>query len=100
MPTDRTRLDHYADLSTRLSSLRRLFLGETAPGYLGLFDEFLEHAEFGLALETLCDFLLESVPRLDGGDLAQIEALYALMEMDDTCVSSLRVRLGSVEKRT
>lgn len=61
------------------------------PKYLGLFDEFLREHEFGLALETLCDFLLESkTPLVSESLLEQIKDLHQLMNLEDACVQNLR----------
>jgi hypothetical protein len=59
--------------------------------YLGLFDEFLREHEFGLALETLCDFLLEPKTQLMSESLLeQIKNLHQLMNVKDACVQNLR----------
>ena len=61
------------------------------PKFLELFDEFLREHEFGLALETLCDFLLESATHLVSESvLVQIEKLHQLMNVKDSCVQNLR----------
>jgi hypothetical protein len=54
------------------------------PQYLEVFDEFLREYEFGLALETLCDFLLEPrVPLVSEALLEQIENLHQQMHVED-----------------
>jgi hypothetical protein len=56
-----------------------------------LFDEFLAANEFGLALETLCDCLLEAEDSVITSDiLATISRLHAKMGVDDDCTTLLR----------
>jgi hypothetical protein len=86
------RRDYHDVLSRRLLRLRPLLSEAREPSYLDLFDDFVRAHEFGLALETLCDYLrLESPCRpLSGDDLQQIEALHQLMQVANNCVSALR----------
>lgn len=75
-------------VKSQLEELRRLI---DEPKYLALFDEFLDEHEFGLALENLCDFLLESRTAMIGDPvLAQIGRLHDLMGVTDSCVDDLR----------
>jgi hypothetical protein len=61
------------------------------PKYLALFDEFLNEHEFGLALENLCDFLLEPGTSVVADSvLEQIRRLHDLMGVADSCVDDLR----------
>jgi hypothetical protein len=84
---------HRRELSSRLRDLRGLFSGQEASSYVGLFDEFLRQQEFGLALEALCDFLVEpNGPGITETDINRIEALHLLMQVEDNCVSALRRR--------
>jgi hypothetical protein len=90
----------YAILKPRMESLRQVFpegsLGET---YCALFDEFLANGELGLALEVLCDFLLEpSVRRVNETELNEIATLHALMEVEDQCFLRLREKRQNFEK--
>lgn len=86
------REQHYALLKTRLESLRELFsAGSNSAEYCELFDGFLEHREFGLALERLCDFLLEPEVRpASDAELEEIASLHALMEVEDQCILKLK----------
>jgi hypothetical protein len=47
-------------LQAQLKNLRSVLVTERGEVFRDLFDEFLEHHEFELALHTLCDFVLES----------------------------------------
>ena len=78
---------HYAALKTRLESLRGVFsAGIKADVYSALFDDFLANREFGLALEVLCDFLLEpDVRPASDLEVNEIASLHALMEVEDQC---------------
>lgn len=86
------REQHYALLKTRLESLRELFFaGSNSAEYCELFDEYLEHREFGLALERLCDFLMEPEVRpASDAELDEISSLHALMEVEDQCILKLK----------
>lgn len=90
---------HYVQLRTRLQSLRPVFLeGSIAETYSALFDEFLAEEEFGLALETLCDFLLEKHARPASEiELNEIAALHALMEVEDQCFLRLQEKRQGFE---
>ncbi len=81
-----------ADLRTRLETLRPIFSsGGKGETFCALFDEFLENRELGLALEVLCDFLLEpDVPPPSETEFNKIAALHAIMEVQDNCLSRLR----------
>lgn len=65
---------------------------QSAQGYLDLFNEFVSHNELGLALETLCDFLLEAAIAVDDAVISQIETLHNQMKVKDDCVQKLRGR--------
>ena len=81
----------WAELDTDLRALRPMFEqspdGVRAPNW---FDEYLSANELGLALETLCDYLLEAdlldVPR---HVLREIERLHARMGVQDNCANNL-----------
>jgi len=79
-------------LHTRLETLRPIFpSGGKGEAFCFLFDEFLENREFGLALNALCDFLLEpDVPPPSETEFNKIAALHAIMEVQDNCLSRLR----------
>ncbi len=86
------RQSHWAELRTRLEALRPIFpSGGKGETFCTLFDEFLENREFGLALEVLCDFLLEpDVSPPSETEFNEIAALHALMEVQDDCLLRLR----------
>lgn len=83
--------DLHRDLKTQLQGLRdSIFSLQDDARYLGAFEEFLREREFGLALETLCDFLLEpTTPTVSSPLLKQIEDLHQLMSVKDACVQKL-----------
>jgi hypothetical protein len=55
------------------------------------FDEYLPANEFGLALETPCDFLFEcDESTIEPRILAAISGLHSKMGVEDNCVSLLR----------
>lgn len=62
---------------------------ETAQGYLDLFDECVREYEFAVALEMLCDFLVEADSPVEPAVLVQIDDLHKLMNVQDTCVEKL-----------
>lgn len=82
------RTPHYAILHARLAALRRIFpRGPKGETYGALFDEFLENREFGLALDVLCDCLLEpNVSPPSETEFNDIAALHAFMEVQDDSV--------------
>jgi hypothetical protein len=60
---------------------------------LNWFDEYASANEFGLALETLRDYLLEAdVPELERNVLREIQRLHAKMGVQDNCVTKLSQR--------
>jgi hypothetical protein len=82
----------WLEIDAELQTLRPAFnpsaSGTTALKY---FDEFLSANEFGLALDTLCDFLLESdAPTISPELLGQISGLHHKMGIDDNRVGKLR----------
>jgi hypothetical protein len=91
---------HFELLGIRLRALRPLL--SSVPGakhYSDLFDEFVALGEFGLALETLCDCLLEpDAPPIGRVKLLQIEKLHTLMASDDSCVARLRDKRSAESK--
>jgi len=86
------RQSHCAELRTRLEALRLISpSGGKGESFCALFDEFLENREFGLALEVLCDFLLEpDVSPPSETEFNEIATLHALMEVQDDCLLRLR----------
>jgi hypothetical protein len=81
---------HYKDLAERLELLRGVFSEASARPFADLFDEFIQEQEYGLALDTLCDYLVESGRPLSKEDLGQIEHLHTAMEMDPERVAGLK----------
>ena len=78
-------------LREELQALRPVLLTEPSHRYVDLFDEFIEHHEFGLALETVCDYILEPAsPRVSESIIDLIQRLHSSMEMSDECVVMLR----------
>jgi hypothetical protein len=68
--------------------------------YVELFDEFVREYEFGLALETICDFLLEpNVPPVGKAVLSQVAQLHALMGVSDDCLERLEQKVNSINRR-
>jgi hypothetical protein len=99
LPARQGRDLHYAALKTRLESLRGLLSPEIkAEVYSALFDDFLSNREFGLALEVLCDFLLEPHVRpVSEAELNEIASLHVLMEVEDQCFLRLREKRQNLE---
>ncbi|MGH9743181.1 MAG: hypothetical protein ACRD51_12630 [Candidatus Acidiferrum sp.] len=82
-------------LQTRLESLRQIFpssaKGET---YRALFDDFLANREFGLALNIVCDYLLEDeAPPPTEAQFSDIAQLYIQMELQDAGLLLLRDKI-------
>jgi hypothetical protein len=86
---DQERLHYYEQLRTSLTPLRRLITEDNASA--SDFDEFLEHNEFGLALLTICDSLLEREEiSIEECEMEAIEVLHGKMQMNDERASQLR----------
>jgi hypothetical protein len=78
----------------QLQNLRSVLVTERSRAFLDLFDEFLEHHEFELALHTLCDFVLESdSPPVAATIVDQIQLLHSGMKINDSCVEQLRNKI-------
>jgi hypothetical protein len=99
LPRESGRDLHYAASKTRLESLHAVFsAGIKAEAYSALFDNFLSNREFGLALEVLCDFLLEpDVRPVTELELKEIASLHALMEVEDQCFLRLSNKRQDLE---
>ena len=94
---DRHLQDLWTELEAELRDLRTVF-EPSAEGReaLCVFDEYLSANEFGLALETLCDFLLDSdATAIPGSLLMQIQHLHTKMDVNDNCVRNLRQKASS-----
>ena len=90
---------HWAEVRAELLALRAS-VAELPAGreILGLFDEFLEMDEFGLALESLCDFILEqSAFVISEGTVARVEMLHDRMGVSDGCGAALRIKMRGRE---
>ena len=99
LPGERGRNLHFGGLETHLKSLRAVFSGGIkAEVYASLFDDSLSNREFGLALEVLCDFLLEpDVRSVSDLELNEIASLRALMGVEDQCFLRLREKREDLE---
>lgn len=99
LPAEQNKTLRYAASKARLESLRAVFSGGVkAETYSILFDDFLSNGEFGLALEVLCDFLLEpGVRPVNEVELNEIASLHALMEVEDQCFLRLRTKRQDIE---
>jgi hypothetical protein len=63
-------------------------------GYLRLFDEFVREEEFGLAVYTLCDCLLEQpVVAISASALKNVDELRQTMQLEDPCLDELKAKL-------
>jgi hypothetical protein len=66
--------------------------------YWALFDEFMREYEFGLALETLCDFLLEPTTEpVNREVIKKIDNLHTRMGEADDCVQRLNRKTDSAK---
>jgi hypothetical protein len=86
---DRELLNHWEEVESALLPLRGL-LAENE-GARRAFDEYLDHNEFELALDVLCDTLL-ALPdcAMNESDLQAIEGLGRKMRLEDPRVAQLR----------
>jgi hypothetical protein len=86
---DQEQLRYYEELRAYLSPLRRLLMEDDAS--MSFFEEFLEHNEFGLALQTICDSLFEREDKsIEESDLETIKFLFTRMQMNDEYVFQLK----------
>lgn len=90
-------LDEIHYLENQLQGLKESIPAfQNDPKYLCPFDEFLREHEFGLALETLCDFLLEpDAPPLSASQIEQIDGLHKLMNVTNGCGQKLKHKAGA-----
>jgi hypothetical protein len=84
--------NHYENVKAELQELRASISGFSGnQKYLESFDEYVRENELGLALETLCDFLLEPTTGAPNSEIvSRIETLHRLMEVTDECVWKLK----------
>jgi hypothetical protein len=78
-------------LTGQLQSLRPVLLGGRDHVFLDLFDDLMDHNELGLALDVVCDVVLEpDSPRIDSATFDRIRALHTAMSIEDDCVERLQ----------
>jgi hypothetical protein len=83
------------ELRTQLELLRPLLLAEPGHSFLELFDELMQEGEFGVALDVLCDFVLQlDSPKVSKSTVDQIQRLHAAMGIDDRRVEELQKKLA------
>src|SRR4051812_19230200 len=87
---------YYEGLEKRLNELRSLIASsQRGIKYVELFDEFMREKEYGLALDTFCDFVLEPDSTSFTDDLAhELISLHIAMEIDDECLLKLKRRMA------
>ena len=91
-------LRHYERMEATLNKLRPVLVENEVPavatGYLRLFDEFMEHREYGLAVDAICDFVLEpDYTPLSPELVNELISLHIAMEIDDDCGMKLKAKL-------
>ena len=85
---DQDKLRSYEELRVSLAPLRRLL--EENKASLSIFDEFMEHNEFGLALLTICDSILDHEGVfIEEGEMKAIRTLSRRMQMNDVEISQV-----------
>lgn len=86
----RNREIHRQILGKELVTLREM-LPPLEAKFAGFFEEYIGQHEFGLALDIICDYLLEpTTPPASASVLEQIRKLRALMEVEDDCFAKLQ----------
>ena len=96
--TQKRLIRHYERVEASLNKLRAVLAdpsdAQTASGYLRFFDEMMEHREYGLALDAICDFALEpSYKSLSAELVDELISLHIAMELDDDCGMKLKAKL-------
>jgi hypothetical protein len=81
-------------LHDELKPLSWVFSGPEAQKYLELFEQLLSVNEFGVALDTVCDYLIEFAIVPDARLLEQLDRLHGLMEIEDDCLARLKSLKG------
>lgn len=77
-------------LQKSLATLSEVFVEEGASSYKESFEEFLREHEFGLALHSVCDYLIsEGVGQITLDRIMLIQELHSAMRLQDNCVSEL-----------
>jgi hypothetical protein len=83
------------ELRTQLLLLRPLLLNEHAQSFLDLFDQLLQETEFELALDVVCDFILQpDSPKVSKATVDQVQRLHTAMKIDDRRVEELQKKLA------
>jgi hypothetical protein len=83
------------ELRTQLELLRPLLLAEPDHSFLALFDELMQEGEFGVALDVLCDFVLQpDSPKVSKSTVDQIQRLHAAMGINDRRIEELQKKLA------
>jgi hypothetical protein len=83
-------------LTKELVALRDMLSCRLDTNFASIFDEFVGQHEFGLALNLVCDYLLEpTTPAASASILQQIQKLHALMKVEDDCVVKLQRKAAS-----
>ena len=88
--------EDWAGVEAELRAMRASVSGlPAAREFLWLFDEFVEVNELELALESLCDLLLdESTAGVSEEIVARVEMLHGRMKVSDDCVAKMRIKMG------
>jgi hypothetical protein len=77
-------------LKKSLATLSEVFVADGASSYKESFDEFMREHEFGLALHSVCDYLIsEGVGQITLDRIILIQELHSAMQLQDSCVSEL-----------
>jgi hypothetical protein len=85
------------DLIDKLQELRPILVCSGDTRFLELFDDLLDHHEFGLALNCVCDYLLDieaSAP--DSLTIERVKVLHAAMQVEDDCVVRLLAKARQI----
>jgi hypothetical protein len=78
------------DLQKSLTTLAEVFAPSEGSSYKVSFDEFMREHEFGLALHSVCDFLMsEGTAQITLDRIVLVQELHAAMQLWDNCVSEL-----------
>ena len=81
------------EVQVRLGSIRRVLLTRKGESFLPLFDELMQEGEFGLALSTLCDYILDpEAEPVSKSIVDEIVRLGIAMGVDDSRFEELQKR--------
>jgi hypothetical protein len=85
---------HFDRVMVLLRPLRAVFENNgTASPQREFVDEYLNANELELALDTVCDFILESPTMADSSVLARIEDAFQAMELQDDRLGKVRSKI-------